>query len=207
MIDAIAIGVSAGGVNALTNLLPGLPADFRCAVMIVQHLPEDSMGALVSILHQTCRMPLKEAEVGERIRGGSVYLAPPGYHLLVENNRTFSLSNDGPVNHARPSIDVLFESAADAYEERIAGVILTGANSDGAAGLAAIKRAGGVTIVQNPETAESPAMPRAALRATQVDFQLNLVDIAPLLCTLSRTRMGDVPAQGTSHAAQSRCPG
>lgn len=190
MIEAVVLGVSAGGLTALSTLLPALTPDYKNALVIVQHLQDSRPSALVSILRPKCRIPLKEADMGEHLLGGTIYLAPPGYHLLIEASRTFSLSEDRPVNFARPSIDVLFESAADVFEDRVAGVILTGANSDGATGLAAIKKAGGITIVQDPDTAESPVMPRAAIRATKVDHLLGLTEIASLLCAMSNLHDG-----------------
>lgn len=193
MIETVVMGVSAGGLMALSTLLPAITPDYRNTLVIVQHLQDSRQSALASILGPKCRIPLKEADMGEQLRSGTIYLAPPGYHLLIEASRTFSFSEDKPVNFARPSIDVLFESAADVFEDRLAGVILTGANSDGAAGLAAVKRAGGITIVQDPDTAESPTMPRAAMRATQVDHLLNLTEIASLLCALSHVHDGPPP--------------
>lgn len=186
MVELIAIGVSAGGLKALSALLPPLPRDFRPGIVVVQHLQEGTSSLLSSILGPLCAVPVKEAEMGEEIQGGTIYLAPPSYHLLIEDTRSFSLSADPPVSYARPSIDVLFESAAHAYEEGLVGVILTGASCDGAAGLAAVKRGGGLTVVQEPDTAESPTMPRAALRATPVDHRMNLEDIGVLLRTMGR---------------------
>lgn len=187
------IGVSAGGMKALSTILPGLPATFRPAVVVVQHLQEGFHSELASILDRISNMPVKEAEASELICGGVIYIAPPGYHLLVERDKTFSLSTDPPVNFARPSIDVLFESAADVFESALAGVILTGANYDGALGLDAVKRAGGLTIVQDPDTAEIATMPRAAIRRGSVDHILPLDALGPFICSLDNSPVGVVP--------------
>ena len=178
---AIAIGVSAGGVNALSIILPAFPEDFTMPVIVVQHRVPDSDDDLITHLNRQAPLLVKEAEIGERIGRGAIYIAPPDYHLLVEDDHTFSLSDDPPVNHARPSIDVLFESAADAYGKELVGVILTGANSDGALGLKCIKENGGMTIVQDPENAESACMPRAAIELVGPDHILALNEIGPFL--------------------------
>lgn len=184
MIEAVVIGVSAGGLNALTTLVPPLPKDFGIALVIVQHLTEGSDDLLVRHLDGISAIRVKEADEKEAILPGTAYVAPAGYHLLVENDKTFSLSVEAPVNFARPSVDVLFESAADVYADRLAGLILTGTNSDGALGLNAVKRAGGLALVQDPDTAESPPMPNAAIAATQVDHILKLPEMAVLLAGL-----------------------
>ncbi len=186
--EAAVIGVSAGGMKALSVVLPELPEDFGLAVIVVQHIAEGSGNYLVTHLGRLCKIRVKEADEKEIVLPGTVYVAASGYHLLVEDDRTFSLSADPPVNHARPSIDVLFESAAEVLEDKLAGIILTGANSDGAQGLAAVKAAGGLAVVQDPETAESPMMPRAAIEAAQVDHVLTLPQIASFLCDLDRTK-------------------
>ncbi len=184
MFEAVVIGVSAGGISALTTLIPALPEAFGLAIVVVQHIREGSDDFLARHLGQISTVRVKEAEEKEAIRAGTVYIAPPGYHLLVEDDRTFSLSAEPAVSFARPSIDVLFECAAEVYSNRLVGVILTGANSDGAHGLGAVKQAGGLTVVQDPETAESPTMPRAALDTTEVDHVLALDEIAVFLSGL-----------------------
>lgn len=173
-IDAIAIGASAGGVEALTHVLPAMPARVGVAVFVVLHLPRERPSILASLMGARCAVPVREAEDKEPIVEGTIYVAPPDYHLLVERDGSLALSFDAPVNYSRPSIDVLLESAADAYGARLAGVVMTGANQDGALGLRAIARAGGVTIVQDPETAMVDAMPRAALAQGAVDHVLSL---------------------------------
>ena len=141
-LDAIVIGGSAGALEALGRLLPALPADMSVAVAIVVHLPPTRPSHLAEVLGGKTRLPVKEVEDKEPVVPGTVYVAPPGYHLLIEKGRTFALSTDDLVHFSRPAIDVLFESAAEVYGDRLAGIILTGANADGARGLLAIKRRG-----------------------------------------------------------------
>lgn len=183
------IGASMGGLNALSVILAGLPKNLPVAVAIAQHRHKSSDGELVNFLQQQSLLPVFEVEDKQAIAPGQVYLAPADYHLLIEPGH-FALSTEAPVTFARPSIDVLFESAADAYGDRAIGVILTGASQDGAAGLAKIKSCGGLTIVQTPETAESRTMPEAAIAAveTQQDHVptniLPLSQIAPFLVNI-----------------------
>ncbi|MBF0106254.1 MAG: chemotaxis protein CheB [Deltaproteobacteria bacterium] len=181
----VVIGVSAGGMEALTVIVKSLPKDFAPAMIIVQHQKEDSDNFLVHYLNERSKIPVVEAEDKQKIGAGRIYIAPPGYHLLVEGDEQFSLSIDAKVSFARPSIDVLFESAADVYAENLIGIILTGANSDGARGLKKIKDAGGTVIVQDPETAHTKAMPLAALALTKADYILPLEKIGPLLYNIS----------------------
>ena len=176
----IAIGASLGGTNALRVLLPALPPAFAAALTLVLHRGKGSDETLVQFLQKHCLLPLKEARDQTRIKPGHVYLAPADYHLLVEGDH-FTLSTEAAVSYARPSIDVLFESAAQAWGKAAIGVILTGAGQDGAQGLAAIKRYGGLTIVQAPATAERADMPNAALATGMVDEILPLDEIAPFL--------------------------
>jgi len=184
--EAVAIGASAGAVQALTQILPALPEDYALAVMIVVHVPSDRSNMLVPHFQAKCRIQVREAEDKEPICRGCIYFAPPDYHLLVEADRTFSLSVDEPVHHSRPSIDVLFESAADAFGAALNGVVLTGANQDGAAGLKAIVDAGGQALVENPDDAFAPAMPRAALEACDRARSMSLEAIASYLVNLGR---------------------
>lgn len=178
--EVVVIGTSQGGLQGLKVLLASLPAHFPSAVAIVQHRSKEAEDMLASLLKEHSRLPVREAEDKMPMVPGHVYLAPAGFHLLVEAGR-FALSSEEPVWYARPSIDVLFESCADAYGERVIGVILTGANEDGAQGLAAIKAHGGLTIVQDPETAENRVMCDAALAATAVNKVLPLEEIDPFL--------------------------
>ena len=182
--DAIVIGTSAGGVEALSVLLPSLPVGLRAAVLVVLHLPRERPSLLVEIFTPKCRLPVREAEDKEPIEPGVVYFAPPDYHLLVDSGPRVALSADEPVNFSRPSIDVLFESAADIYGARLIGIILTGASHDGALGLEAVRCAGGVTIVQEPESAQAPTMAESALKRGPVDHVLSLEQIAGWLRAL-----------------------
>jgi len=165
-IDAAVIGCSAGGLQALHRVLRPLPADLGIAIVIVSHTPPDGAFLLPHLLERDCRLPVREAEERQPIRQRHVYVAPPNYHLLVEPDLTFALSVDPRVCNVRPAVDVLFVSAAEAYRHRVAGIVLTGANADGADGLKAIADTGGVCIVQDPDTAAATAMPRAALAAS-----------------------------------------
>ncbi len=185
MYEAIVIGVSAGGLAALTAIIPELPGNYQLSVLIVQHQVADASDFLSEYLNEKSSITVQEAIPGEKVLPGNVYIGPPNYHLLVEKNRRISLSVDSKVNYSIPSIDVLFESAADAYQKKLVGVILTGANSDGSQGLKKIKKAGGLTIVQDPVTAEMPEMPKAAINATTVDHILTLRKITQFLKSLS----------------------
>jgi two-component system chemotaxis response regulator CheB len=180
-IEAVVIGASAGGVEALSQILPALPPSFRPALLIVLHLPRERPSLLVDIYATRCTLPVREADDKEPVEPGTVYFAPPDYHMLVERSRQIALSTDEPVHFSRPSIDVLFESAADVYGNRLLGVILTGGNEDGAAGLHAVHRAGGVTVVQQPDSAQVPLMVVSALQRNPADFVLSLPELAQLL--------------------------
>lgn len=182
---AVVVGVSMGGVEALRILLGGLPQGFPLPVIIVHHTGPDSGSDLATLLNAHCAIRVKEADEGEQLLSGTVYLAPPNYHLLVERDGTLALSVDMPVNFARPSVDVLFESAADAFGPGLIGVVLTGAGSDGSRGLKMVKGKGGLAIIQDPAYAEADPMPRSALAAVKADHILPLQEIAPLLCTLA----------------------
>jgi two-component system chemotaxis response regulator CheB len=183
--DLIVIGASWGGLHAVGEILSALPPDTDAAVVIAQHRRADVVeGGLAGLLRLRAMLPVADVEDKAPIERGRVYLAPPDYHLLIEPGY-FSLSKDAHVHNARPSIDVLFESAAGAYRERVIGVILTGANADGAEGLAEIKRRGGVAVVQDPGTAERREMPAAALARTAADAVLPLSEIGPFLYGLA----------------------
>ena len=183
-IKAVAIGASAGGVQALLQILPSLPARYPLPVLVVVHVPPDRSNALVPLFQSKCQVEVKEAEDKEPVLPGVVYFAPSDYHLLVEADGSLSLSSDELVNHSRPSIDVLLESSADAFGPALAGVVLTGANCDGALGLRAILDAGGVAVVEDPETAYASMMPAAALRACPSADVMKLDAIAPYLLSL-----------------------
>jgi two-component system chemotaxis response regulator CheB len=161
--EAVVIGASAGALEALSVILPALPAGFGLPLIVVVHVPPDKRSMLAELFQAKCRIPVREAEDKEPINPGTVYFAPPDYHLLVETKKSLSLSSDEPVLFSRPSIDVLFESAADAYGSALIAVILTGANQDGAKGMKAVAETGGVALVQNPDGAFASAMPAAAI--------------------------------------------
>jgi two-component system, chemotaxis family, protein-glutamate methylesterase/glutaminase len=163
--QAVVVGCSTGGLAALERFLPLLPASFPAALVVVMHTAPESRNLLVELLARRCALPVKEAEEKEKLLSGRIYVAPPGYHLLIEDDRSFALSIDAKVCYARPSLDVLFEAAADAYGSHLIGVVLTGANHDGSAGLQAIASAGGLCLVQEPATAEARTMPDSALKA------------------------------------------
>lgn len=177
---AIVIGSSAGGLQALKTIISGLSMAFVNPIIITQHLSPSSDNYLVHFLNQFTHLTVKEADEKELISKGFVYVAPPNFHLLVEEDFTLSLNVEEKVNFARPSIDVLFETAAEAYKNQLIGIILTGANHDGAKGIARIKQKGGYTIAQNPKTAEVPTMPQSAIDTGFVDKVIEL-DAIPLL--------------------------
>ena len=179
-IDAVAIGASAGGVEVLSALLSALPADCRASFFVVVHIPRERPSLLAEVFRTRCALPVREAEDKEPVQPGTVYFAPPDYHLLLDRGPACALSSDEPVHFSRPSIDVLFESAADIYGERLLGLILTGANQDGAEGLVAVGRAGGRTVVQEPGCAAVPFLPEAALQQGPVDFVLSLTQLQEL---------------------------
>lgn len=183
-IRAVVIGASAGGVQALLQILPSLPASYPLPVLIVVHVPPDRDNALVSLFQARCQIQVREAEDKEPVLPGVVYFAPSDYHLLVEKDGTLSLSSDELVNHSRPSIDVLLESSADAFGSELVGVILTGANDDGARGLQAVVEAGGVAIVEDPAEAYASAMPAASLRASPSAKAMKVAAIASYVSSL-----------------------
>ena len=174
--SVVVIGTSAGGLKALERVLGGLPPEFPVPIVAVQHRSRES-EAFASVMQSLVKLPVDEAEDKEPLAAPHVYVAPPDYHLLLEPGR-LALSTDEPVSFSRPSIDVLFESAADAYGPSVLAVLLTGANQDGTRGLSRIRAAGGYAIVQDPMTAESPEMPAAAISSGAVDRVLSLGDIA-----------------------------
>ena len=180
--ELIVIGTSAGGLRPLRYIASSLPSTFPACVLAVMHISAES--ALASILSRNATMKVKVAETNDPIAPGAFYVAPPDHHLLVREG-TVELSRGPRENRARPAIDPLFRSAALAYGERVIGVVLTGFLDDGAAGLLAIKRAGGVAIVQDPEDAEFPSMPATALARVEVDYCTNLVELPALLESLT----------------------
>ena len=185
-LDLVVIGGSAGAIEVISHMVTQLSNRLGPAIAVVIHMAQDARAMLPEILSASGRPLMKTAEDKEPIAPGTVYFAPPGYHLLIEEQRTFALSVDEPEHFSRPSIDVLFESAADAYGPRLAGVVLSGANTDGAAGLRAIAAAGGVTIVQRPSTAEAATMPEAALQASPHSHLVDAQELAQWLGSLQR---------------------
>lgn len=179
--EAVVIGASAGALDALSAILPALPADFRMPILVVVHVPSDRPSALADLFQAKCKLSVEEAEDKEPIAAGTVYFAPPDYHLLVEVDKRISLSSDEPVLFSRPSIDVLFESAADAYGSALIAILLTGANHDGARGLLAVVDAGGTTLVQDPSTAFASTMPESAIRMCPKARVMSLEAIAEYL--------------------------
>jgi two-component system chemotaxis response regulator CheB len=182
--ELVAMGGSWGGLAAYDRILPALPKDFPAAILIVQHRSPDSQpGALTAYLQARSGLPVCEVDDKDPIVAGQVHLAPPDYHTLVEHGH-FALSTEAAVRHSRPSIDVTFESAADAYGARLVGVVLTGANEDGADGIVAVRRRGGCTIAEDPATAEKRTMPQAAVDTGAVEHVVPVDQIAPLLVKL-----------------------
>src|SRR5665647_1282864 len=184
--EAIVIGVSSGGMNAMKVIFSLLPKGFSIPVIIVQHVSAHSNNQWIKLLNDKSNLYIKEADEKEKIENGTIYIAPANYHLMIEKNKTFSLTIDERVNYARPSIDVLFESAAEAYKDKLIGVILTGSNNDGTNGIKRIKECGGLAIIQNPETAESSYMPASAIATNQPDYILSLEEITALLIKLDK---------------------
>lgn len=183
-VKLVAIGASAGAVQALLQILPELPADFALPILIVVHVPPERDNALVALLGARCRVRVKEAEDKELAAPGTVYFAPSDYHLLLEPDGSLSLSSDELVNYSRPSIDVLLESAADALGEGLSAIVLTGANNDGALGLKAVMDKGGIAVVEDPDGAYAPTMPAEALRACAGAKVMKLNMIGPYLAGL-----------------------
>lgn len=166
-IDAVVIGASAGGLEALLLMLPKIPARGSVVFFVVVHIPRERPSPLAGLLAARCAAGVVEAQDKQPVIAGTIYVAPPDYHLLIEDRSQIALSTDDAVHFSRPSIDVLFESAVDVYGSRMLGVVLSGANDDGSAGLARIRDAGGVTVIQDPASARFPAMPEAALARSE----------------------------------------
>jgi two-component system chemotaxis response regulator CheB len=179
--EAVVIGVSAGGLTALSAILKGLPADFALPLIVIQHRSKDERTLLEEVLQAKCMIRIKQADEKENITGGVAYFAPADYHLLIEKDRSFSLNCDAPVNFSRPSIDLLFETASEVYRNKLVGIILTGASRDGAAGIQAISMRGGFTIAQDPVNAPFPVMPRAAIDTGRVQAVLTPDEIGHFL--------------------------
>lgn len=179
--EAVLIGASAGAIEALSFLLPAVPEDARVPVIVVVHLPPNRPSLLPEVFAARCQARVREPEDKEPAAAGTIWFAPSNYHLLVELDRTFSLSVDDPVRYSRPSIDVLFETAAEAFQSKLCALVLTGANDDGAQGAQVIRAAGGVVIVQDPDTADAKEMPRAAIARANPQLVVSLPELAELL--------------------------
>jgi two-component system, chemotaxis family, protein-glutamate methylesterase/glutaminase len=188
--NAVVIGGSAGALDALSTILTQLPADYPIPIMVVVHIPPHKDSLLASILNMKCKMDVHEAEDKEPLKAGTIYIAPPDYHLLVEKGGTLALSSDEEILFSRPSIDALFESAADAYGDSLMGIVLTGANEDGASGALAIAEGGGMVLIQNPATANASAMPLAAIKLCPRARVMDLPQISEFLMnnTLANAR-------------------
>lgn len=184
---AVVIGASYGGMEAIRNLLMNLPPGFDLPVIIVLHIGSNKISNYLLQLNHKLSVTVKEAEEKEPIRQNTVYFAPPNYHLQIELDYSFSLSTDSKINFSRPSIDVLFETAAWTFRSKLTGILLTGSNNDGANGLLAIKEHGGITIVENPETAFAKTMPCSAIELFQPDYVLSLDEIAEKLIAMHQT--------------------
>jgi len=185
--EAVVIGASAGALDALSNILPALPRGYPLPVIIVVHLPPDKKSILAELMRTKCSMNVHEAEDKDAIEPGTIYFAPPDYHLLIEDKKNFALSSDEPDLFSRPSINILFESAAHVFGSKLFGIILTGANEDGARGLRAIVAAGGNAIIQQPEQAHAATMPLAAQMACPTSKTLSLDEIGLYLRQIGKT--------------------
>jgi two-component system, chemotaxis family, protein-glutamate methylesterase/glutaminase len=186
--EIVALAASAGGLKAIAEVLGALPAEFPAALVVVQHLDPRHRSLMAEILGRRTALRVNEAHEGDRLEPGCAYVAPPNRHLLVNPDRTLSLTQTELVHFVRPSADLLFESVAATYRERAIAVVLSGSGSDGAMGVKAIKKMGGTVIIQDPKSAEFPGMPSAASDSGSGDFVLALADIAPALATLLEAR-------------------
>lgn len=182
--EAVVLGASAGGVEAMLSVFGRLPVTFGLPVVAVLHLPENQPSQLAGVFERRLRRPVREAQDKAPLEPGMIYVAGPSYHLSIEQDRSFSLSQEPRVHFSRPSIDILFESAADAYGAGLVGVLMTGASQDGASGLSCIAQAGGLTVVQDPAEARISTMPQAALSLFRPDHVLTLDRIGSLLANL-----------------------
>ena len=188
MIKAIVMGASFGGMESVKKVITGLPSDFKIPIAVVLHIGNNNIDTYMSLLERHSHYKVKESEEKESLKEQTVYFAPPNYHLLIEEDFTLSLSTDEKVNFSRPAIDVLFETAAWSVKDNLIGILLTGSNNDGAAGLQTIKENGGTTIVENPETAFAKTMPETAIKLSNPDYILDLQDIPAKIIEVSKTQ-------------------
>ena len=189
--DIVVVGTSSGGIEALKEIVAGLPADFGAALLVVLHTAPHSLGILPQILERAGPLPASNARDWEKIEPGRIYVAPPDHHLVVERGGYVRVTRGPKENRFRPAVDPLFRSAARAFGPRVVGVVLTGWLDDGTAGLWAVKERGGTAVVQNPEEAQAPSMPQSALRHVEVDHVVRLGEVAPLLVRLTATSAGE----------------
>ena len=187
-VEAVVIGASAGGIEALLTIFSELKPGFRLPIIVVLHLPEERRSQLAEVFARRLPLAVREVQDKQPIVPGTLYFAGPGYHVSIEQDHSFSLSQEEPVHYSRPAIDYLFESAADVYQQRLAAILLTGANRDGAQGLSVVQQSGGLTIVQDPDEAQVATMPRAALDLFQPDCILPLRGIGRLLVELEHSQ-------------------
>ena len=199
VVDAVAIGASLGGLEALRTILAVLPADFPAAILVVQHRPDDYHGMLAEILGRHTPLRVNEAKEGETLRNGTVFLAPPGHHLLVNAGGVVALSMAPKVHHVRPSADPLFESVALVFGPRAIAVVLTGGGADGSSGVQFIRKGGGVVIAQDPLSCAAPSMPQSAIATGCVDHVVRLEQIGPALVALVNERSGAAPLADTGN--------
>lgn len=185
-IEAVVIGLSAGGMNAIGEVISGLKPTQKIPIIVVQHLHRDQTEYYVEYFQNQTNLKVSNVKDKGELLPGNIYFAPPDYHILLDDKKTFSLCYDEKVNFSRPSIDLLFESAAEVFGSNLVGIIMTGANSDGAKGLHKIKAFGGLTIVQSPETSEFSAMPEAAINLFSPDYILSIKEIIRFLNNLER---------------------
>jgi two-component system chemotaxis response regulator CheB len=207
--DVVVVGASAGGIDALTRIVSRLPGDLPAAVFVVLHVSAGATSVLPAILTRHGRLPARHATSGEAIEPGTIYVAPPDHHLVLEAG-SIALSRGPRENRVRPAIDALFRSAAVAYGARVIGVVLSGYLDDGAAGLAVIKKHGGLAIVQDPDDAQCAGMPRAALEAVDADHVTQVDDAGPLIGRLVRTPLAERSRESLAFSrdpGQVRCPG
>lgn len=183
--DAVVIGGSTGGLDVLLKILPALKPTLSFTIIVVLHRKNSADSTLEALLASRTSIPVREVEDKDVLAVGHIYLAPADYHLLIEADKTFSLDYSEKVNYSRPSLDVTFESAADVYGDTLVGILLSGANTDGTKGLAAIKKEGGITIAQKPETAQAPFMPQQAIDNVAVDFILDIPDMISFINALN----------------------
>lgn len=182
--EAIVIGASAGGFNAYTQIISALPPDFPLPLMLVQHCMESENSYLATHLNNHCKLEVVEVTDKQKIEPGYVYVCPPGYHLLIESKHHMALSLEPPLNYSRPSIDLLFESAANVYHDKLICILLTGASNDGTSGMKYVHELGGLCVVQDPRTADAQTMPQSAINCIPVNYILPLSDIGNWIAAL-----------------------